>query len=174
MSLNAQMAEQIRDGLVKAYEHESQTTLKVIKAVPNDKLAFTPHAKSMSMNELVWHTVVAEQMFLGGILKGAFGKETLPTDLPKDPPKTITEIASVYEKLTAARISELKSASGEMLGKELNFHDFMKMPAIHFLQICMNHTIHHRGQLTVYLRLVDAPVPSVYGPSADDNPFAKK
>src|SRR5258708_33129464 len=95
-------------------------------------------------------------------------------DTPKELPNTAEAIAQDYERLTAARVAELRNAKGETLAKELNFHDVMKMPAINFLQISTNHTIHHRGQLTVYLRLVDAKVPSTYGPSADDNPFEKK
>ena len=173
MGLSTSAAEQTRDQLIQCFENESKITLKVIRAIPTDKLNFKPHTKSMGMGELVWHLIQAEQMFIGGMLHGAFGKETLPSDIPKEQPATTEAIAQSYEKLCMARIGELKAARGEVLAKELNFHNFMIMPAIQFLQVSLNHSIHHRGQLSVYLRLVDAKVPSIYGPSADDNPFAK-
>lgn len=170
MSLSAQAASQVRDQLLKGFDSESKVTLKVLRAIPNDKLDFKPHVKSMSMGELAWHTAQSEHMFIEGILKGSFGKD-VHGEKPAQP-RTVTEIADIYEKQTAQGIAALKELSGDALAKELNFYDFMIMPAIQFLNITMNHSIHHRGQLTVYLRLVDAKVPSTYGPSADDNPFA--
>jgi len=174
MTLDAKTAEMIRDQQVNMYENEAKNTLKVLKAIPNSKLDFKPHPKSMGMKELAWHAVTAEQMFAGGIVKGGFGKENMPADVPKEAPNSADGIAQAYERLTALRVAELRAAKGETLAKELNFFDVMKMPAINYLQMSTCHSIHHRGQLTVYLRLVDAKVPSTYGPSADDNPFEKK
>ena len=65
-------------------------------------------------------------------------------------------------------------AKGEDLVKEINFMNVFNWPAVTFAQLSGNHTIHHRGQLSVYLRLLDVPVPSIYGPSADENPFAAR
>jgi uncharacterized damage-inducible protein DinB len=88
-----------------------------------------------------------------------------------DVPATFAEIVEAYERNTPENIATLGATDGESLAKVLNFQGFIKLPAVLFLQLVINHTIHHRAQLTVYLRLVDAFVPSTYGPSADELPI---
>jgi uncharacterized damage-inducible protein DinB len=170
----AQVATQLRDQLVEEYQRESVTTQKVLKAIPSNKLDFKPHAKSMALGDLAWHLVSADAMFVSSLVNGKFemGKNT--SGFPKERPNSVDAIVSAHEKWTAKNVADLKSLSGDQLARELDFAGVAKLPAVAYMRWCISHDIHHRAQLSVYLRLVDAKVPSIYGPSADDNPFEKK
>ena len=86
------------------------------------------------------------------------------------PEASATLPASVLEAIVPAGAA-LTTLKGEDLVKELNFMNAFIWPAVNFAQLSSNHTIHHRGQLTMYLRAINVPVPALYGPSADENPF---
>src|SRR5579862_3122344 len=174
MPLPAQVALQMRDQLVEEFQRESATTQKVLKAIPAGKLDFKPHPKSMAFGDLAWHIVGTDSFFVTGIANGVFEMGKTSADVPKERPNSVDGIVSIHEKLTAKRVSDLKNLSGETLGKDVDFAGMAKLPAIAYMRWCISHDIHHRGQMSVYLRLVDAKVPSIYGPSADENPFEKK
>jgi uncharacterized damage-inducible protein DinB len=112
-------------------------------------------------------------MFSHGICKGAFEMGKGHPEFPKQRPTSTDALAQAHEKWTAQVVNDLKRLSGEQLAKELDFAGIAKLPAIAYMRWCISHDIHHRAQLSVYLRLVDAKVPAIYGPSADDNPFQK-
>ena len=174
MPLTPQAAELLRDELVEKYTNESANTAKVFAAIPQAKYDYKPHPKSFSFKDLAWHTANSESWFVGSLAGKGFSMESMPSDVPKEAPATVAGLVETYQRITAARIAELKAMSGAQLARELDFMGIMTKPAIKFMGIALDHAIHHRGQLTVYLRLVDAKVPSVYGPSADENPFEKK
>ena len=87
--------------------------------------------------------------------------------------KTPADIVAWYEAQSAANHARLKALSGEDLTRTVMFHGGVGMPAIAFLQLMLTHSAHHRGQLSAYLRPMGAKVPSIYGPSADEDPFAE-
>ena len=166
MTTAEQAAIASRDRFAAALEHESQATLRVLKALPADRLAYKPHEKSWDMGKLAWHTAVTEEWFVKSIAAGSFGGEdNTPANL------THGDIVSYYEKAVPKNIAALKAMDAATLARVVDFFGVAKMPAVEFMSWCVSHTIHHRGQLTVYIRLTGGKVPSVYGPSADDNPF---
>lgn len=162
------------DPLLMEFDRESSTTRKVLERVPTEKLSYKPHEKSMSLAQLAWHLATLPNWIAGAILADGLDFKTAPK-LP-DPPeeaKTIVEtfLKSVEAaKATLVQLDDEKAMATWTLssgGKAL-----MTMPRIAFVRtVLMNHSYHHRGQLSVYLRLLDIPVPAIYGPSADDNPF---
>lgn len=147
-----------------ALKNESRLTRKVLEAVPSDKSNYKPDASSRSAIELTRHIAAAEPRFLGVILTGEFS--TASAGIPDD--ATPQEIAAQYEERFAKDFEALKKATPEQLVKIVDFRGMFQRPAVTFLMMGLHHTIHHRGQLSSYLRCMGAKVPSIYGESFDD------
>ena len=145
-------------------KNESRITKKVLEAVPADKVDYRPEPAARSANELVRHIAAADNRFLEAPINGFF--DTNPSLLPENV-KTPQEIANWYETRFAQNFEALTKLSGEQLTKVIDFRGLFKQPAVMFLMIGMNHTVHHRGQLSSYLRCMGAKVPSIYGESYD-------
>jgi uncharacterized damage-inducible protein DinB len=160
----------IKDGLVAEYDHEMGTTRKLLERLPEAQLSWKPHEKSMSLGGLATHVANIPQ-WAGLILNEPF------FDLASAPPspeaKTSREdILNVFDESTRrARASMDKSDAEYAAGWALKRagHEMFSMPRIAaFRSFVLSHIIHHRGQLSVYLRLNNVPVPAIYGPSADE------
>jgi uncharacterized damage-inducible protein DinB len=151
---------------------EAQTTQRVLERVPEDKLTWRPHPKSMSLGQLALHIAQVPGMVA-----------ELINETPREAPKFVqpeanskAEILSALDTQLAHAQSRLASWGDGGLMNEWNLKNrdrtLMTVPRIGMVRsIMLNHWYHHRGQLSVYLRLLDVPVPSIYGPSADENPF---
>ncbi len=155
-------------------EREAATTRRLLERVPASKLGWKPHTKSMSLGQLAMHVATIP----GGISKIAQADEfeINPANFVPPIPKSTEEILAALDTSVQAaqqylcEVSESAATGNWRLtfqGKEV-----LAMPrAVMLRSIMLNHWYHHRGQLSVYLRLLDVPVPSIYGPSADENPF---
>jgi uncharacterized damage-inducible protein DinB len=143
---------------------EHQTTKRVIEAIPLDKGDYRPNAISKTALELAWHIVVAEERFFSGISAGLF--DFNPIHRPESI-KNSAGIAAWFDESFAANLHKLEGLSGEQLAKMIDFRGMFQLPAASFIQLALNHTIHHRGQLSMYLRPMGAKVPSIYGESYD-------
>lgn len=164
----------IIDGLLAEMDHEAEATRRVLSRIPQSKLSWRPHAKSMSLGQLALHVAIVP----GNVAELA-AKDVVP-----EPPAFVQAEAGSVSELEPALAASLASArralggfdDGRMLAlwrMQRNGSDVMTMPRVAFVRaIMLNHWYHHRGQLLVYLRLLDQSVPSVYGPTADENPFA--
>ena len=146
-------------------KNESRITKKVLAAVPADKCEHRPDAISKSAIELVRHIAVAENRFLETVINGVF--DVSAAALP-DTVKTPQEVASWYEQRFARNFEALTRLSGEQLVKMVDFRGLFQRQAVSFALLGMVHTVHHRGQLSSYLRCMGAKVPSIYGESYDD------
>lgn len=162
--MNPEQAKGIAQFLLQGLEGEFHTTRKVLAAVPEGRLSWRPHEKGRTAGELAWHIAAVDVWFLESITKGAFPHEGEGT-----PPKTIAEIVSFYEKNFPVALDKVKALPGEKLAQKIQFYDF-NYPAVVYLSFTNNHSIHHRGQLSAYLRAMGEKVPSIYGGSADE-PF---
>jgi len=161
--------------LLAEFEQEAATTRRVLERVPTDKLAWKPHEKSMSLGKLAQHVATAPAFLSDWAVQDTV---TMSGGAPPDPGNT-AEIVAAHDAGTSKTKSNIASIGDANLGKmwEIKGPDgktMMAMPKAALLRtLVMNHTYHHRGQLSVYLRLLNVPVPSIYGPSADENPWAK-
>jgi uncharacterized damage-inducible protein DinB len=142
---------------------EHATTMRVIEAIPLDKGDYRPDPVSKSALELAWHIVAAEKRFLSGICTGAF--DFSPINRP-DSIRNSAQIAAWFDETFNANIKQIEALSGEQLARFVDFRGF-QMPAVSFLNLSQHHSIHHRGQLSAYLRPMGAKVPSIYGESYD-------
>jgi uncharacterized damage-inducible protein DinB len=163
------------NAVLQEFENEAGTTRRVLERVPTDKLGWKPHPKSMSLGDLAYHVAGSPAVICGW----AAEDETTFTGQAPPSPKSTAEILAAHdagvktvkEKLTAIGDAGLQKTWTAKAGG----NTLMTMPKAALVRaIVMNHWIHHRGQLSVYLRLLDVPVPSIYGPSADENPFAAR
>ncbi len=143
---------------------EHLTTKRVIEAIPLNKGDYRPDAVSKTALELAWHIVAAEKRFLNGIPVGGF--DFSPIHRP-EAIKDSAGIAAWFDESFAASLPKLETASGEQLARMIDFRGLFQLSAASFLQVAVNHTIHHRGQLSMYLRPMGAKVPSIYGESYD-------
>lgn len=157
--------------LCKAYvdllKAEQPTTKRVIAAVPADKGDYTPHPTSMKAMDLAWHIASSEMWFLDGVIYGRFefgGDSSRPAAI-----KTPADIAAWYEAEFKKNIAHVEALSGEHLAGDVQFAMFND-PLVTYLNFALRHSVHHRGQLSAYLRPMGAKVPSIYGGSADE-PF---
>lgn len=154
----------LQDILLGTMKNESRTTKKILEAVPADKADYRPDPISKSAMELVRHIAAADVRFLETTINAEFSTAGgLPENL-----KTPNEIAAWYSENYERNFEKLAHLKGEHLMKITDFRGMFKLPAVAFLQVGMNHTIHHRGQLSAYLRSMGAKVPSIYGESFDD------
>lgn len=162
----------IRDVSVKMqWANEAKSTAEVIRRIPADKVDFKPHEKSMPALQLAQHIYQAEAMFVDAIVNGKVEYEKSVKalgELPKNPKK----LADQYAQFVETSIAKLLKVPAADLVKAFSFMPGMPaVPAYGYLAWLNNHTVHHRGQLDVYLRMTGAKCPAIYGPSADDNPF---
>ncbi len=146
-------------------KNESRTTKKILAAVPADKADYRPDPISKSAIELVRHIAASDNRFVETVINGVF--DTSPSMIPENV-KTPAEIAAWYEQRFAKNYQALTKISGEQLIKIVDFRGMMQRPAVTFVMMGLHHTIHHRGQLSSYLRCMGAKVPSIYGESYDD------
>ena len=161
------------DGMLQELEQEAQSTRRVLERVPNDKLGWRPHPKSRTLGELAMHVAVTP----GGVAE--FASQKSPAQAPNftDPlPRSASDLVPALDESVATAKKVLRSMSDADLTSTWRMmqgdRELLALPRIAFLRsIMLNHWYHHRGQLTVYLRQLGVPLPSVYGPTADENPF---
>ena len=160
------------ESLLQEFEQEAQTTRRVLERVPEDRLAWKPHDRSMSLGQLALHVATVP-----GVI--AEISRQSPFQLPKftQPGATSTsEVLTAFEQSVGKARDILRTMDDAALAKTWRAVDgdreVFALPVGGLLRsIMLNHWYHHRGQLSVYLRQVGALVPSIYGPSADENPF---
>jgi uncharacterized damage-inducible protein DinB len=163
--------------LLPEFEAEAANTRKTLERIPNDKFSWKPHPKSFSMGDLATHIATMTGWATDTIEKDSFDINPVGGH-PYQPPKvqTTVELLALFDKSVAAARAALAGASDERMKQPWSLLNagapIMTMPRVAVVRsFVMNHTIHHRAQLGVYLRLNDIAVPSIYGPSADENQF---
>jgi len=161
------------DGLLQELEAEAQTTRRVLERVPDDQLGWRPHEKARTLGELALHVAIVP----GGVAELVASPS--PAQAPQfiDPsPRSASELIPALDQSIAKAKEVLGgmddatlTATWRMMNGE---RELFAVPRMAMLRsVMLNHWYHHRGQLTAYLRALGVPVPSIYGPSADENPF---
>ncbi len=144
--------------------NEQKTTRRVIEAIPADKANYKPDEKSMDAMHLAKHIAGAEVFFMTGVATGEFNRAS--GAIP-DSVKTPAELGAWYDENFDIAAEKLAGTKPAELVKTLTFAIFT-YPAISFVGMMMNHSIHHRGHLSAYLRPMGAKIPRIYGGSADE------
>jgi uncharacterized damage-inducible protein DinB len=165
----------LSEALLPEFDHEMANTRKTLERVPDDKLGWKPHEKSFSMHDLAVHLATIPHW--GGVTINEDSFDVAPPDAPPyELPKAESrqEILDLFDKSVAQARAALADASDEHWFKTWSLlsggNAIFALPRVAvFRSFVMNHNVHHRAQLGVYLRLNDIPVPSIYGPSADES-----
>jgi uncharacterized damage-inducible protein DinB len=164
-TLTSDQARFILDAVaLPALRAEHPTTAAVIGAIPSDRGDYRPHRDSRTAFELAWHIVAAEIKYIEATAAGVFPHDMAPVPAAV---RTPADIVTWYQDRFRSGMERLERTSGDDLLRIVDFYGVRQFPALGLLQIILNHTIHHRGQLSTYLRPMGAKVPSIYGESFD-------
>ena len=145
-------------------KNEHRITKTVIEAIPLDKGDYKPNEVSMSALGMAWHIVMAENRFIDAVLNGGF--DLSPYPMPESI-KNSQDLIAMYTEGFDSRVAKLEKLSNEQLLKIVDFRGAFQLPAVMYLGFILHHSVHHRGQLSMYLRPMGAKVPSIYGESYD-------
>jgi uncharacterized damage-inducible protein DinB len=163
--VNHQEAKTVADFVIAEFTQEMQTTLSVIGAVPKDRLDYRPDAKAKSGLGLVRHITLEDEWILNSIANGEFAPP--PDDSDACGIMTPADAVARYKVKVPAALDRVRAMSGEQLVKVLDLLGMVQAPAVNFISMAAKHSVHHRGQLSTYLRPMGGKVPGIYGPTAD-------
>jgi uncharacterized damage-inducible protein DinB len=157
--------------IVGELQFEGTSTVRMLERVPGDKLQWAPHEKSMTLGRLAWHLARIPARAVTFIAEGQFD---LSGARPDPPPDNVDDIVAEYKRNLDAAKAAVGGLDDEALHRPFRFlkngEVLREMPTLIFIRnVLLNHSYHHRGQLSVYLRLLDIPLPAVYGTSADES-----
>lgn len=157
--------------LIGEFTHEASQTKKLLEKVPADKFDWKPHGRSMSLGRLASHVANTPNWMKIALTTDEF--DFSKGTYKEDKAETEQELLDIFQNKYEGALKALQNASDETLKQTWTFrsgeHVIFSLPRIAAIRtLAMNHWIHHRGQLSVYLRLLDIPIPGMYGPSADE------
>lgn len=164
----------ISQALLPEFDQEMANTRKALERAPDEKFGWKPHDKSGTMGWLAGHLATLPGLASMALTQDSFDLATRP---PQPKLNNRADVLAAFDKNAAEARKAIAAASDQHLMKPWTLLNgdkaLFSLPRIAVLRsFFLNHLIHHRGQFTVYLRLNNVPVPSIYGPSADENPFA--
>ena len=160
------------DPILAELDQEAPATRRLLDIVPEDKLTWRPHPKAMSLGQLALHIAGTQ----GGVAEGTLNDTADAPDFIHPEAQTRAEIVAAFDEGLKKAKEIVSATSDERALAEWKIVDgdkvVLAMPRIAFWRtVMLNHLYHHRGQLSTYLRQLDIPLPSVYGPSADTSAF---
>lgn len=164
MALSPEQALYLRENAIRTMKSEQPVTQRLIEAIPLDQGDYRPDPAAKSAIELARHIAGAEHLFTDSVITGGFDFTNSGRSAEL---KTSADVARWYAETTQQDLERLAAAPVEALTKILDFRGLFQLPAVTFLDFSMRHIVHHRGQLSTYLRPMGAKVPAIYGESYD-------
>lgn len=163
----------IIDSLLEELDQEAQTTKRVLERIEDRHLGYRPHAKARTLGELALHIAQVP----GAVAELAMEDEVQAPTFVDPTPSSANELLETLDQSLVKAKKILGGVSDEVLLSSWTMkqgdRELFSQPRLALLRsIMLNHWYHHRGQLSVYLKELDVPIPSIYGPSADENPFS--
>ncbi|RPI51738.1 MAG: DUF664 domain-containing protein [Acidobacteria bacterium] len=163
----------IAESILPEFDHETATTRALLERVPEAHAAWKPHDKSMSLGELAMHIATIPVWASITLERKEFDRNPPDGQRPAVPHfESSRQLLQTYDgNVAAARALVVRASDGEFMVQWTLKNDgksLYSLPRVAvFRSFVLNHAVHHRGQLTVYLRLLDVPIPNIYGPTAD-------
>ena len=159
--------------LMAELQHEAKTTRRLLERVPEGSFGWKPHEKSMSLGQLAGHVAQLPSLIIPAFDGDEFDFAT--SGWKPFSPQSTAELVEQFDAHVSAAADALKGQTDESMGEKWKLrsgdHVIFEMPRSMVVRYFgLNHVVHHRGQLSVYLRLLDVPLPSIYGPTADEAP----
>jgi uncharacterized damage-inducible protein DinB len=162
--LTAEQARFLLATAIPVLKSEHQTTKRVIEAIPTQNNDYRPDPACKTAIELAWHIVATEKRFFNAVAAGKFDFAPMPRPEGIDSGAAIAAWSDIN---FSEGMKALEALSDEQLLEIIDFRGMFQLPAVSYIQFVINHTIHHRGQLSTYLRPMGGKVPSIYGESYD-------
>lgn len=169
MPMSEQM-KSVAEAMTALWKSEFPATVRVLSAVRDEGRDYRPHGKSRSAWELAVHMVTADLWFLEGIERGVFHFDAEAAKKAEAQFQEVKDVVAAYEAGIPAAIRRLRQLSGDQLAEDIDFFGKIKMSRAAWIGFANNHSVHHRGQLSAYLRALGSKVPDIYGPSGDAEP----
>jgi uncharacterized damage-inducible protein DinB len=161
----------LKQQFLQSYDREHETTMRVLRAFPTDQLELKPHPKLRTARELAWLFVI-ERFFSLTVWNNQLMEMLAKNAPPPPPPDSYEELLATLQKLHNDFATLVQSTPDEDLQRKVTFFTGPKavgeITRLEFAWFILGDEIHHRGQFSIYLRLADARVPSIYGPTADE------
>jgi uncharacterized damage-inducible protein DinB len=159
---------------VAELQQEAAATRKLLERLPAEKLSWRPHPKSMTLGQLAQHVATTPSIPKNLLAADTF--DAMTVDFTPAQPTSVADVRKAFEDSMVSARDTLNAWTSKDLETTWRLKagpkELMAAPKSALVRsLVLNHMVHHRGQLTVYLRMLDVPLPSVYGPSADENPF---
>ena len=168
--MNPENAKAVAQAMAAVWQGEFPATVRVLSAVSDSNRDYTPHPKSRTAWQVTTHIATADIWFIDCIINGAFNWDEEKAKAAEAQFGKVADVVAFYEKTFPAKLAEVQALPGETLAQDLDFFGMMKMPRAQWIGFANNHCIHHRGQLSAYLRAMGCKVPDIYGPSGDAEP----
>jgi uncharacterized damage-inducible protein DinB len=163
-ALSPEYAAAVRESMLEGLARELEITKRVLSAVPDAQRDYRPDPKARTAWELAWHLVSCDVQMTDEIADHKFQMEPRF----KEEPRNVAELVDWYDKNFNRAMNRVRAMTPEQLTTSVDFLGAFNFPAVFYLSFINNHSIHHRGQLAVYLRPMGSKVPSIYGGSADE------
>jgi uncharacterized damage-inducible protein DinB len=167
---NPHQGRAVAEAMLGLWQIEFPATMRVLSAVRDETRDYRPDAKSRSAWELAVHIATADLWFIEGIRSGVFNFDADAAKQLEDGFRTVADVVAFYEARIPAALEALRQLSDEQMAEDVDFFGMMKMSRAAWIGFSNNHSVHHRGQLSAYLRSLGAKVPDIYGPSGDAEP----
>lgn len=163
--MDSKDAKIVADFLTADFANEMQTTMRVLQAVPNNRLDYRPDSKSRTSLGLLRHITLEDEWMLNSIANGQFAPP--PDDSDACGIKNSADAVARYQEKIPPALERVRALPPDKLTKVIDLMGIIQLPAINFLGMAVKHSVHHRAQLSTYLRPMGGKVPGIYGPSAD-------
>jgi len=154
---------------LEAFQREHVTTMRVLRAYPDDKLDLKPHPKAKTARDVIWPVALGDGLIAKALTTGF---DWSKPGKPVGPPATVAEMAEAFDRDHQRVVEVLQGVDEASLGETVKFFTGPKtlgdVPKLDFLWFILFDHIHHRGQFSIYLRMADGRVPAIYGPSSDE------
>lgn len=165
--MSAEQSKAVADAMIALWQMEFPATLRVLAAVKDDTRDYTPHPKSRTAWQLATHIATADVWFIDSIVRGQFQYDPEAAKQAEASFASVADVVRHYEDTLPAKLAALRALSAEQLTETIDFFGMMQMTRAQWIGFTNNHSVHHRGQLSAYLRACGSKVPNIYGPSAD-------
>ena len=166
--MNAEQAKLLVEYFANLWEGELPATTKVLRSVPDERRDYRPDEKSRSAWELATHVALGDVWFIQSIIDGRFNVDPQAEKAQAATFRNAEDVAAFYQREVPKKLNELRALPAERLTNIVDFFGMMQQPNVTYLGFANNHSIHHRGQLSSYLRACGSKVPAIYGASADE------
>jgi uncharacterized damage-inducible protein DinB len=163
--MNADAAKTAAQIYVQDFEYEVPTTVNVLKSIPESNLGYRPDDKSRTGLGLCRHITLEDAWLLDGVISGSY--KPVPDDSDACGLMSPAQCAERYDRQMREAFERIRGLSGEELARSVELFGVYKMPAVAYLSMALRHSVHHRGQLSSYVRAMGGKVPPIYGPTAD-------